>query len=335
MTNLCSAVGLGVNRAIKPDLIEAGGRQVISSSESNPGVAVWGTEIGHIGQLTAAPDIFGGSNSYTRRSTGTSNAAALTTRSGILIADALEDVVRADGEDWLQLPTRAVLLKALMAHGCEWGEIGKLLETAYPPQGKHRWSRRRETIARFLGFGRANRERVVSGESHRVTLLGDDLIQAGTLHEYRIPVPAAMIKNREVRRIILTLAWCTPIRPTTVAYRGVALEIVDSSGKRKFWKGVKGQLQPHPDASRRGTLMHLVLEGKNSADFTDAGGMFIGVQARELHPQFKTASVPYALAVTLEVAQTLRADIHAEVRDKARLRTPIRPRVRVGNRRRT
>jgi hypothetical protein len=335
MTNLCSAVGLGVNRAIKPDLIEAGGRQVISSSEGNPGVVVWGSEIGHIGQLTAAPDTFGGSNSYTRRSTGTSNAAALTTRSGILIADALEDVVRADGEDWLKLPTRAVLLKALMAHGCEWGEIGKLLDTAYPPQDKHRWSRRRETIARFLGFGKADRGRVISGESHRVTLLGDDLIQAGALHEYRIPVPAAMINNREVRRIILTLAWCTPIQATTVAYRGVALEIVDGSGKRKYWKGVKGQLQPHPDASRRGTLMHLVLEGKNSADFTDAEGMFIGVQARALHPQFKIASVPYALAVTLEVAQTLRADIHTEVREKVRLRTPIRPRVRVGNRRRT
>ena len=276
MTNLCSALGLGVNRGIKPDLIEDGGRQVAAASDGPSGVVIWGSEIGHIGQLAAAPDVFGGGNSFVRRSTGTSNAAALTTRSGILLADVIEAAVKADGQDWMTLPTRAVMLKTLMAHGCEWGDIGKLLDAAYPPEAKAQWSRRRETISRFLGFGKANLDRVSSGESHRVTLLGDDVIQSGALHEYRIPVPSAMLKNREIRRIIMTLSWCTPIRPTTVAYRGVALEIVDASGKRKFWKGVKPILQPHPDASRRGTLMHLVLEGKNATDFADTSGLFRG-----------------------------------------------------------
>lgn len=328
MTNLCSAVGLGVNRSVKPDMINDGGRQVAASSDANPGVVIWGDEIGHLGQLAASPDVHSGDLSYTRRSTGTSNAAALTTRSGIRIADALEAVVSNNGERWQELPTRAVMLKALLAHSCEWGEVGGLLDAAYPPFDRNGWHRRREAITRFLGFGKPNSTRVVDGESHRVTLLGDDIIAAEALHEYRIPLPAAMVRNREVRRITMTLAWCTPIRPRSTAYRGVAVDIVDKEGKKDFWKGVKKALQPLPVVSRRGTLFHMVLEGKNLADFTDPAGLFVGVQARALHDEFAEARVPYALAITLEIAQSLRADIYNEVRTKVRARPVVRTRTR-------
>lgn len=328
MTNLCSAVGLGVNRAIKPDLINDGGRQVAASSDGNPGVVIWGEEIGHLGQLAAAPDIHGGDLSFTRRSTGTSNAAALTTRVGIRIADALEAVVADTGQRWQDLATRAVMLKALLAHGCEWGAVGDVLEAAYPPFDPRAWQRRREAITRFLGFGKPNSDRVVEGDSNRVTLIGDDIITAEALHEYRVPIPSAMLKNREIRRITMTLAWCTPIRPRSTAYRGVAMDIVDKDGKKDFWKGVQKALQPLPVVSRRGTLFHMVLEGKNSTDFTDAAGLFVGVQARALHEEFAEARVPYAIAITLEVAQSLRADIYNEVRTKVRARPVVRTRTR-------
>lgn len=285
-----------------------------------------------MGQQAAAPDVYGGTLDHVRRSTGTSNAAALTTRSGILIAEALQEVVEQSGERWQDLQTRAVMVKALLSHGCCWGDIGRLLDGAYPPIGTTKWRRRRETITRFLGFGRPQVERVIGGATNRVTLLADDRITAGGLHEYRIPIPTALRGSREFRRITLTLAWSTPIHPSVTVYRGVGLDIVDADGTRRFWKAVGSVPQPHPDDSRRGTTIHLIYEGTKRVTSIPSDGLFIGVQARELHSAFAGAKVPYSLAVTIEVAQSVRADIHAEVVSRARLRTRVRQRDRARER---
>jgi hypothetical protein len=99
--------------------------------------------------------------------------------------------------------------------------------------------------------------------------------------------------------------------------------IVDQNGQRKFWRGVKNVAQPHPDDMRRGTITHFVLEGENSTAFTDAQGLFVGVQARALNPSFRDTPIPYALAITLEIAATVQEDIYETVA------TAIRPRARV------
>lgn len=334
MTNLCSAVGLGINRAIKPDFVTEGGRQVAVATDTPEGLKVRGHQIVQLGQLAAAPDHHGGSLSHTQKSTGTSNATALATRAGIFIADAVEEIFSSDNEDWLQRPTRAVILKTLMTHGCSWDSIGRVLEQAYPPSDTKQWFRRRETIARFLGFGKANFQRVISGNSNRVTLLGDDLISPGELHEYRFPIPSSLLRRRDLRRITLTLSWSTPIKPTTASYRGVALDIVDKEGKSSFWKGVKAALQPPSLASKRGTLQHMVLEGANATKAFDAAGMFIGVQARAVHKDFEGEKVPYALAATLEVAQSLNIDIYNQIKQEIqeRNRSRIRGQIRITSR---
>jgi hypothetical protein len=326
VTNLCSRTGLGINRAIKPDLIEAGGRQIAGSESIGPVVSVWGKEISDIGQLVAAPEIFGGDSSKVLRSTGTSNATALVTRSGIKLADTIERIFVEDGQDWLAQPTRAVIIKALLAHGCAWQATGALLDAIYPPVERKRWARRRETITRFVGFGRIDLSRVLTAEGSRITLLADDVIKHDQLHEYAIPIPRAMTDNREIRRIILTLAWSSPIEPASTRYRGIGLDIVDQDGGRNFWEGVKGATQPHPDAGRRGTLQHLVLEGSKLVRAAGTGAIFVGVQARAAISSFEDSMAPYALAVTLEMAQPVRQDLNADV--AARIRPKIRQRVR-------
>ncbi|MFJ7439657.1 S8 family peptidase [Methylorubrum thiocyanatum] len=323
--NLGSAIGLGFNRALKPDFVMEGGRQVAAPVPHPGGFAIEARQIAQLGQRTAAPDIDGGTTDYVRRSTGTSNAAALATRNGIRIAEALEELFASSGERWQDQQTRAVMLKALLTHGCRWGPIGKVLDGAYPPADPRR-QRRRETVARFLGFGRPDVDGVIEGATNRITLLADDLIQSDELHEYRIPIPNALLGSREVRRICLTLSWCTPIHPASSVYRGVRLQLVNKEGKSSYWKAVEPFLQPHPNLGAKGTTIHRVFEGEKKINALPEGGMFVGVQAFGLREEFKQQPVAYALAVTIEVAQTLRADIHTDV--AARVRPRVRQRTR-------
>lgn len=330
MTNIASAVGLGVNKSIKPDLVHDGGRYLARATDiKGGGVNVYPTPGANVGQRAACPSRTG-DLSHDARSSGTSNAAALVTRSCIQMADALEAAFSEDEESWLERPTRAVVLKALAAHSCSWGKLGDLLDSSFPPPPESRRTvARRTTIARFLGFGRLNGSHVVSGRPSSATLLGDGIIKPEDRHEYRVPVPAAFLKNRDVRRVILTLAWSAPVITTIADYRGVSVELSDESGQRLFWKGVKRVPQP---PGRRGgepgTVQHIILEGKTLQNaFADPKGICVGVQARQRHPMHKTTAVPYALAVTVELAQTARASqLYAQVREAIRERMRSRAR---------
>nr|WP_281379713.1 S8 family peptidase [Ancylobacter tetraedralis] len=337
VTNITSSVGLGINRAIKPDMVETGGRQFVQSDVEDGLLSVWAIEHPDIGQLTAVPDPSGVTNGRLGFSTGTSNAAALITRAAIRLADVAEDIFEENDEVWAESATRAVVLKALLAHGCGWGATGELLYSLYP--GK--WQRRREAVSRTIGYGKPDHTRVVSADGSRITLLADDVINHDELHEYRLPVPRAMINNREIRRVTMTLAWSSPIDPVTKRYRGVLVEVVDGDGKRKFWDGldgVKGEdgskkvTGPVVDATRRGTLQHIVLEGKKLIRTAPTGDIFVGVQARADLVAFANVDIPYALAITLEMGQPVRQDLFADVAARVRAKrvaVPTRVRTRV------
>ncbi|WP_189637156.1 MULTISPECIES: S8 family serine peptidase [unclassified Rhizobium] len=313
VTNLASSIGLGLNRAIKPEIVEQGGRQMARSDDDSGYVLAWASEHPDVGQLTAAPGI-GVLLDQVRRSTGTSNATALTTRAAARLVDVLEEVFDGNGEDWLESDTRAVVLKALLAHGCAWGAAGDILYELY--HGKA--LRKKEAISRVLGYGRPDHSRVSTAHGSRITLLADDKISHNILHEYKLPIPRAMISNRELRRVVVTLAWSSPIDPLTQRYRGVRLEVVDRNGKRDFWKGIKRILAPDGRAARRGTLQHLVFEGKNLIQAGGAGDFFLGVQAMAEMTAFEKVEVPYGLAVTLEMGQPVRTDLFTDVEARVR-----------------
>lgn len=323
MASLVSAVGLGTNRSVKPDLVEHGGRFLAAPSVAkNDVVDVHGAASPHVGQLVAAPSATG-DNTVVLRTSGTSNAAAMVTRSCHFIADALDESFAADGIDWTGLVTRAVLPKALLAHSCAWRATGAFLHENYPPQGPYTALKRRDTISRFLGYGRPDRERVISGGENRITLLAEDVIYPEERHEYRLPIPAAMIGTKDVRSLSLTLAWTCPVTNLSVDYRGVALKLCDQHGKTGFWEGVERKeiYQPNATTAARGTLVHMVLEGTRKMPTTD-GQLVICVQATAGRKEFGRAYVPYALAITLEMAQSQKTNLYTEIR------TAIRGRVR-------
>lgn len=322
MTNLASATGFGVNRSLKPDLVEQGGRFAVGCSNiPGGGIKVHALSSVGLGHQVASPSPTG-DLTHVARMSGTSNAAALISRACNQIADAVEDAFYEDGNDWLALPTRAVLLKTLLTHSTKWGEIGDVLDASYPPEDPKKHVQRRDSIAKFLGYGRPDLTRILNGASNRITLLAEDQIMHDKLHEYRLPIPTAMLNNRELRSITLTLGWSTPVITHSVDYRGVALKLVNSEGNTGFWKGVSRLVQPPSNTCQRGTITHIKLEGKNLVAAAEEGGIFVGVQATARHSDLNAVEIPYALAATLEMGQSLRtAGIYEEVRQLISPRT--------------
>lgn len=320
--NLATAIGLGINRSLKPDIVEAGGRQIVGAADTPHGHVIWATETPELGQKTAAPGTFSGSNRATTRSTGTSNAAALVTRAGVRVVDAIEDMLALDGGGAVGFK-KALATRTLLVHSTAWGQEAALLESIYPPAGRLR--KQREAVTRAIGYGRPTIDKVLDGDRTRITLLAQDVIRSGQLHEYRFPLPPAIIRAPDLRRIVMTLAWNAPWHPTSLAYRGVKLELYDKDRKKKFWNGIKSTRQPHSDDIARGTVSHFVFEGKSRSAFTDRKGLFIAVQASAPSKLFRNDDVPYSLAVTLEVATTVQADIYEHVANV------IRPRVRISS----
>lgn len=329
--NLGSATGLGVNRSVKPDLIEHGGRFSLGCANvPGGGVTVHAKPAANMGQFVASPSKVG-DLAATSRLAGTSNAAALVTRTCINIADSVDEAFRAGGVDWTTLATRAPIIRALLAHSCTWGETGEILDQMYPPANP-RHSARRNTISRFVGFGQPRPDRIVSGAANRITLLAEDVLHHKELNEYKIPVPASMFRRNEIRRVTITMAYTAPVLTPLADYRGVQLQVIANDGTRDFWThGADRILQSNADTVERGTLYHFELEGKSLPRLNNRiSEFYIGVQAVSKHQSFNKVPVPYALAVTLEVAEQVNSTIYADVR--ARVRAPqhralVKPRI--------
>ena len=312
---LGSGLGHGFNRSVKPDVMLPGGRQIALASEG-PMLRVHGREhADRYGQLVATPDPATGHLDFTRMSSGTSNAAALATRMGMMIGDVLDDSPINTGVPWYRRDTAPCVLKALIAHGASWGDLGQEMTDIHIPAGSV--PRRKEAVSRAMGYGPVD-GRLVDGGGHRVTLLAQDSIRKERRHEWLIPLPDDFRSSTEFRKIVVTLAWLTPVLPNSSEYRAIGLNMVGASGKTNIWEGVKRHgAQPAVGFAKRGTLIHAVYEGNRKAiPFGPEGEFVINVQATGKAAGLSKIEVPYALVVSIEVADTINADIAASIRTR-------------------
>lgn len=84
-----------------------------------------------------------------------------------------------------------------------------------------------------------------------------------------------------------------------------------------------GKPQPNITTANRGTVIHIVQDGKKKMPAN--GRIVICVQAAA-KAGFEEEQVPYALAVTLELAQQQRSTLYAEVEQQVRQRARTRQR---------
>ncbi len=315
--------GPGYRRALKPDLLAPGGRVVLRKPvlDSQQSLKI----VDHPnapGQCVAAPGARSGDLNATTKVLGTSNATALMSRAGALLIPILDEL-RASVSDGASLPHNvpdALWIKALLVHRARWGSAGAhyqhLFET---PENKKQL---RNQLGRFLGCGLVDSDPLRECTSTRVTALsgGSLRAEAGALH--RFPLPPTLSGKQGWRSLAVTLAWFSPIHTLSERWRRAQLWFKSPDSKLKI--GNKEQLERTGadwQAVQRGTLQHEVFEGEKVSAFVDGDAIIVHVSCREDAGPL-TDSIPYALAITLEVDPSI-GEIYAEIRDRIQIRERV------------
>ncbi len=313
--------GHGFRRSMKPELFLPGGRQLYGTpvgvgQEYSPDL-----QLRAPGQKVAYDSDSPGELSHTVHTRGTSNSAALAARAAAFIHEALGDVRTVEGQP-LPPDKESVVIKALLVHGARQDEsaAGLLRSALHSPANSRKF---KELTGRYLGYGALDISRVLECSEQRGTLVACDQIGENEIHEYRLPLPVELSTRRLWRRLIVTLAWFSPMNFAHRNLREAKLE-VQPSGK---WDEVPLRLtRVNADHNQvlRGTVQHEVLEGQNSiGTFVDGDTLALRVTCNADATARLDEEIPYALAITLEVGDGVAVPIYT------RLREGIRQQVRV------
>jgi len=311
-----SAQGPGYRRTIKPDILLPGGRQFLSEKLGNthPNAIFQVREYsGPPGQRVATPGPLGELD-RTIHTRGTSNSAALASR----WANSLFEVInRLRTLPEVNLPSEydVVLLKTLLVHGADSVDMSAVYESILKtPQNSRTFT---DYIGRFFGYGDADVAKIMVCTEQRVTVLGVGKLDDGDGQIFAFPLPPSLSAITDKRRLAITLSWLTPVNCASQKYRIAHL-----------WFNPKNILTPERVGSdwhavQRGTTQHEVLEGEKAVVFQDGDKISIKVNCRA-----DAGDIPepirYCLAVTLEVAEGINIPIYQEVRERLRIRIPLR-----------
>ena len=336
-----SSFGSGYRRAIKPDVVFSGGRQWYSLplQPTNPVTIEPAIFKVPPGNRTASPGSLSGELDATSYSCGTSNATALVSRAAGICYDSLQQIFSEQESDIDPSGYEAPLMKAMLVHGCSWGDIGDHIKSRIENSDLGKEIRNRaeslysrpadiskeigrqykSLLARWMGYGLPEIDRVLECTFQRSTLLGFGELSDGDAHVFRLPLPPSLSARQERRRLTVTLAWLSPILASTQKYRAASLwfEAVNNdlapSRQNADWQSVK-----------RGTVQHEIFEGQKAEPFIDGDVIEIKVNCRKDAGKIQSP-VRYGLAVSLEVAEGLDIAVYDEVRARIAPAVRIQP----------
>jgi Subtilase family len=317
-----SSMGFGYRRAVKPEVLLPGGRLVYRKPVPDGERATVHLEpeddVEVAGLSVAAPGLAGELNGLAL-TCGTSNAAALATRSLARIWEAFETPGAIEG-DLPESDLHPAIAKALLVHAAAWGPLKAQFVDGLGLGGNGV----RHSVTKVLGYGVVTDDRVASATARRVVLLGGSTIKTGQRHTYRYPLPPSLRASAEWRRLTVTLAWISAVNPRTQKYRMARLRFGDVHDALAL-----GSLEADRRAAVRGTVQHEVLEGRRATVFQDGDSIAIDVDCR-VDVGSTTTQTRYGIVASLEVGVSVQADIHNEVRQqlRARAEVPVRERIR-------
>ena len=304
-----NAQGTGFRRAVKPDVLASGGRVVVQEPPAFGGESarfeVYRRSLAP-GQRVAVPGSTPGDLDAEGHARGTSNAAAVVSRTAGALYEILEELRHDPGGDMIDVVPRAVWLKALVAHGADWGAAAETLRQVLGDGDK---TRVREQVTRLLGYGAVDVNRVRECTARRVTALGAGFLREDQSHLHLFPLPPSLSGWRGPRRLTISLAWLSPVNPRHRGWRRAQLWFSPPKAELGVARG-----QADWRAVQRGTVQHEILEGESSQEFVDGASLEIRVNCRADAGALEE-EVPYALVTTIEVWGDLWvSNIYDEVR---------------------
>ncbi len=316
-------LGHGFRRSVKPEILFPGGRQLYRTPVlDSQTVYQLDGGLAAPGQQVAWDSNQAGALSQTVHTRGTSNATALATRSAARIYEVL-DALRGEHEGSIPQRLISVLIKALLVHGAKQDDDAcKAITAALKTRDNSRQFK--EVMARYLGYGAVQIDRVLACAEQRGTVLGCGEIRENEIHEYRLPLPPSLSSSQEWRRMVVTLAWFSPVNPGHRNFREAKLEMSPASNWGALPLKLARQDGDHNQVLR-GTVQHEVLEGTDQiAAFQDGDNILLHIACKKDATARLDDAIPYGLAVTLEVAEGIQIPIYEQ------LRTRLQPQVAVG-----
>lgn len=312
LPNVHSSFGGGFRRAIKPDMVYPGGRQLFKEvlRDNSPTLLEYSCNYAEPGHRVAAPSPQLTKTYFTR---GTSNATALITRESVRIIETLKEVLQENYDATLYMQYIPLLIKVMLIHGCSWGELEINLHRIL--SGIYTNADIQKIITKWVGYGLPNIDKVIKCTEQRITVLGFGELNADKVHLFKFPLPPSLSARPESRKLTVSLGWFSPIAPNTQKYRVASLyfevgnQIIGVNRDDAHWQTV-----------RKGTLQHEVFIGSSAIPYEDGQTIDIKVICKQDAIPFQE-TIPYAIAVSLEVAEEARLPIYQEV--KNRIITPI------------
>ena len=308
-----SRLGHGFRRSIKPEIHFPGGRQLYKRPLSGKStVFKINNHLIAPGQKTAW-DSEEGALSEDAFNRGTSNAVALATRAGVRIHEVLSEL-NGQNPDIIPDELVAVLIKTLLVHGSI--QNGESKASVGHLKNSNNSRTFKTVLARYLGYGAVDVDRVLACTEQRGTVIGFGEITAEEIHEYRFPVPGEFGGQKIFRRMVVTLAWFSPINPGHRYFREAKLEVKSSSKWAETPLKLVRTDSDH-NQNKRGTVQHEVLEGKSELkQFRQNEEIVLQVICKKDATEKLEEKIPYGLAVTLEAAEESEISVYEKVRQR-------------------
>jgi hypothetical protein len=326
---LYSATGPGVSRSIKPDILFGGGRQVFFRPIFQPGqdraeLQAARADATGPGNLVAQPGPAGDVRRVAYLA-GTSNAAALVTREASELFDLLE---RMPGSGEGYPPPDPVfhplLVRGLLVHAASWGKARRSLEERLVHLSQ---PKTRANIGHLLGYGILDPRRAKSSTPSRAAMVGWGRIRQDQEVRFHIPLPPSLHAKAEWHRVAITLASFPPVVGGLSRYRAARV-VFQLDGNQTVGGSVEADSRP----ASRGSVQHLVFEGRKALTITPGTELPVRIQclkdARDLRPD---EAIMFALVVTVETEADVSTTIFDEIQDALviQARSQVRGRLQV------
>ena len=319
---MTSALGLGYQRIMKPDLVATGGQQNVQVVPSDRGIKLRSTYPLRTGLNVASV------NGSVGKDIGTSAAAAIVTRAIVQTAHAL--VTSGGPYEGQELPRRqlALLTKALAINSARWGpDAVSLLEQSM--EGGNNHFHAKENVSKYYGFGHLDIARMTNSPEGGATLVGYGAIKTNESKIFKLPIPQVLSGEKLARSMHVTLAWFSPTKISRTKYRQARIfataedehDIEDS----EWLLGLKtNSKSPDHYLSGRGSIWskRLIHKRKQISVFGEEEKFSICVQCKDasgggLNPD---DDIEFAIAVTLELEEDVQFDIYQEILNQTRVR---------------